>query len=49
VNFFLLNCLPVVNKNNNFQSDWSKKLNSENELQKQVFNYADYKKMLSNK
>lgn len=49
VNFSFLNCPPVVNKNNHFQTDWSKKLNSENELQKQVFNYADYKKMLSNK
>tara|TARA_B100000900_G_C20546904_1_gene702967 strand:- start:101 stop:973 length:873 start_codon:yes stop_codon:yes gene_type:complete len=47
VNFSVLNCPPVVNKNNNFQTDWNKKLNSENELQKQVFNYADYKKMLS--
>tara|TARA_Y100000992_G_C21265437_1_gene493712 strand:- start:1352 stop:2224 length:873 start_codon:yes stop_codon:yes gene_type:complete len=48
VNFSFLNCPPVVNKNNNFQTDWNKKLNSENELQKQLFNYADYKKMLSN-
>lgn len=48
-NFSFLNCPLIVNKNNNFQTDWSKKLNSENELQKQVFNYADYKKMFSNK
>ena len=47
VNFSFLNKKCIVNENNNFQTDWNKKLNSENELQKQVFNYADYKKMLS--
>lgn len=47
VNFSFLNSIPVTNKNNNFQTDWNKKLNSENELQKQVFNYADYKKIIS--
>lgn len=47
VNFSVLNRHPVTNKNNNFQTTWNKHLNSEDELQKQVFNYADYKKMLS--
>lgn len=47
VNFSFLNKKSIANENNNFQTTWNKHLNNENELQKQVFNYADYKKMLS--
>ena len=47
VNFSFLNKKSIVIENNNFQTTWNKHLNSEDELQKQVFNYADYKKMLS--
>lgn len=44
-NFSFLKKIVKKNENNSFTSSWTSKLNQENELQKNVFNYKDFKNL----
>ena len=46
INFSFLNKPIIVNENNHFQSDWKTKIKKETDLQKELFNYKDFKKMV---